>query len=139
MLDSILRGQPLGPNVTAAQSSVEVINYVARTTNAVGFIGVGWIGNTDDTAQLSYLKKVKLARLESTDSIGGYVWPVQYLIYTKTYPLIRDLVYVLKDRDSRLARNFSNFLQAQRGQLIFRRAYLFPAIIPSYARDARLE
>ncbi|HVF81941.1 MAG TPA: substrate-binding domain-containing protein [Flavisolibacter sp.] len=139
MLDSVLRGQSLGANVTAAQNSVDVINYVARTKAAVGFIGIGWVGNTDDTAQLSYLKKVKLARLESTDSSGGYVWPVQYLIYTKTYPLIRDLVYVLKERESRLARNFANFLQAQRGQLIFRRAYLFPAIIPSYARDARLE
>lgn len=139
MLDSVLHGQSLGANVTAAQSSVEVINYVGRTKNAVGFIGTGWIGNADDTAQLSYLKKVKLARLESTDSSGGYVWPLQYLIYTKTYPLIRDLVYVLKERESKLARNFSNFLQAQRGQLVFRRAYLFPSIIPSYIRDAKLE
>lgn len=139
MLDSVLRGQPLGANVTAAQSSVEVINYVARTKNAVGFIGAGWIGNADDTTQLSYLKKVKLARLESTDSVGGFVLPVQYLIYTRTYPLIRDLVYVLKERDSKLARNFSSFMMAQRGQLIFRRSYLFPAIIPAYIRDAKLE
>ncbi len=139
MLDSILRGQPLGANVTAAQSSVEVINYVARTRDAVGFIGAEWVGNTDDTAQLSFLKKIRLARLESTDSVGGYVLPLQYLIYTKTYPFIRDLVYVLKERESRLARNFSNFLVGQRGQLIFRRAYLFPAIIPFYVRDAKLE
>lgn len=139
MLDSVLRSNTLGRNVTAAPSSVDVINYVARTKNAVGFIGAAWIGNADDTAQLSYLKNVKLARLESTDSVGGFVLPLQVLIYTKTYPLIRNLVCVLKERDSKLARNFSNFMKAQRGQLIFRRSYLFPAFIPSYIRDAKLE
>ena len=136
MLDSVLRGEPLGKNVTAAPTSREVIDYIARTPNAVGFIGIGWIGNADDTTQLNLLKKVKLARVESTDSTGGYVLPVQYLIYTRTYPMIRRLVYVLKEKDTGIAGGFANFLRNDRGQLIFRRAYLFPAIRPFYMRDA---
>lgn len=139
MIDSVLHGEALGSNVTAAPNSVEVINYVARTANAVGFIGVGWIGNTDDTVQLSYLDIVKLARLESADSTGGYVLPIQILIYSHTYPLIRDLVYSIKETHIGLAHNFVNFLQADRGQLIFRRSYLFPALRPFYRREARLE
>lgn len=136
MLDSVLRGEPLGKNVTAAPTSREVIDYIARTPNAVGFIGIGWIGNADDTTQLNLLKRVRLARVESTDSAGGYVLPVQYLIYTRTYPLIRSLVYVLKEKETGIAGGFANFLRNDRGQLIFRRAYLFPAIRPFYMRDA---
>ena len=79
MLDSVLRGEPLGKNVVAAASSEEVISYVAKAKNAVGFLGISWIGNGDDSAQLSHLKKVRLARLESTDSVNGFVLPVQYL------------------------------------------------------------
>lgn len=139
MLDSVLKSGTLGSNVTAAQNSVEVIDYVARTPSAVGFIGAEWIGNTDDTAQLSFLKKIKVARLESTDSAGGFVLPVQYLIYTKTYPFIRDLVYVLKERETGVGRGFANFMQDDKGQLIFRRSYLFPALRPFYTRDAKLE
>jgi phosphate transport system substrate-binding protein len=139
MLDSVLKGQMLGPNVTAAQSSAEVIDYVARTPSAVGFIGAEWIGNSDDTAQLSFLKKVKVARVESTDSAGGFVLPVQYLIYTKTYPFIRDLVYVLKEREKGIGRGFANFMRDDKGQLIFRRSYLFPALRAFYTRDAKLE
>jgi phosphate transport system substrate-binding protein len=139
MLDSVLRNQPLGKNVVAAESSNGVLDYVARTKNAVGFLGISWIGNSDDTAQLTYLKKVKLARLESTDSIGGYVLPVQYLIYTRTYPLIRNLVYVLKEKHRGLAHGFADFMRSDRGQLIFRRSYLFPAVRPFYSRDAELE
>ena len=137
MLDSVLRGQSLGKNVTAAPSSREVIDYVSRTPNAVGFVGIEWVGNADDTAQLALLKKVRLARMESTDSAGGFVLPVQYLIYTRTYPLIRSLVYVLKEKQQGLAGSFANFLRNDRGQLIFRRAYIFPALRPFYMRDAQ--
>ncbi len=136
MLDSVLRGESLGKNVSAAPTSREVIDYVARTPNAMGFIGIGWIGNADDTAQLNLLNKVRLARLESTDSTGGYVLPVQYLIYSRTYPMIRSLVYVLKEKETGIAGGFANFLRNDRGQLIFRRSYLFPAIRPFYMRDA---
>ena len=139
MLDSALGGQTLGKNVVAAESSRGVIDYVGRTPNAVGFLGISWIGNADDTAQLSDLKKVRLARLESTDSVGGFVLPVQYLIYSRTYPLIRDLVYVLKEKHTGLANGFAAFMRSERGQLLFKRSYLFPAVRPFYIRETELE
>lgn len=139
MLDSVLHGQPLGKNVVAAESSRGVIEYVSKTPNAVGFLGISWIGNADDTAQLSDLKKVRLARVESTDSVGGFVLPVQYLIYSKTYPLIRDLVYVLKEKHKGIAHGFAAFMQSERGQLLFKRSYLFPAVRPFYIRETELE
>ena len=139
MLDSVLRGQPLGKNVVAAQSSLGVIEYVARTKNAVGFLGISWVGNRDDTLQMSNLNKVRLARLESTDSLGGFVLPVQYLIYTRSYPLIRNLVYVLKEKHTGLAHGFASFMRSDRGQLLFRRSYLYPAVRPFYIRDTELQ
>lgn len=141
MIDSILKGQRLGKNVVAAESSVEVVNYVSRTPNAVGFVGYSWIGNIDDTSQVNYMKKVKTAYIESTDSAGAYVKPSQFFIYTKSYPMIRDLVYVVKERDSYgLAHGFAHFLTlGDKGQLIFRRAYLMPVKRPSYIRDAELK
>ena len=139
MLDSVLRNQSLGKNVVAATSSREVIDYVARTPNAVGFVGSSWVGNIDDTAQVNQLKKVRLARVESTDSVGGFVLPVQYLIYSRTYPMIRSLVYVIKEKEQGVAGSFANFLRNDRGQLIFRRSYLHPAIRPFYMRDAQTE
>lgn len=140
MLDSVLKGEKLGKNVVAAESSVGVIDYVSKTPNAVGFVGYSWIGNQDDTTQLSYMRKVKTAYIESTDSVGGYVKPSQFFIYTKSYPMVRDLVYVVKERnDYGLAHAFANFLtKGDKGQLIFRRAYLMPVNRPSYIRDAEL-
>ncbi|HEU0109665.1 MAG TPA: substrate-binding domain-containing protein [Flavisolibacter sp.] len=138
MLDSVLRGQNLGANVVAAQSSEGVIDYVSKTQNAVGFIGVSWVGNQADTTQQSFLRKIRIARVESTDSSGGFVLPVQYLIYTRTYPMVRELVYTLKERHLGLGQAFGNFLESERGQLIFKRAYLQPSITSFYVREAEL-
>lgn len=139
MLDSVLKGGNLGNNAVAAQNSQGVIDYVSKKTNAVGFVGVSWVGNRDDTAQLSFLKKVRIARMESTDSVNAFVQPVQYLIYTRSYPMIRSLVYVLKEHHSGLGHGFAQFLKDERGQLIFKRAYLMPAIRPFYVRRAELQ
>src|SRR5437660_1275491 len=84
VIDAVLKGKSLGPNVVAAQSSEGVIDYVSKTDNAVGFIGFSWIGNQDDPAQVAYTQKVRVAYLESTDSANAYVKPSQFLIYTKT-------------------------------------------------------
>jgi phosphate transport system substrate-binding protein len=138
MIDSVLKGGTLGKNVVAAQSSEAVIDYVSKTRNAVGFIGVSWVGNKEDTTQQSFLKKVRLARVESTDSANAFVQPVQYLIYTKSYPMIRDLVYVLREPYYGLGHGFADFLKSNRGQLVFRRAYLQPAVKPFYVRRAEL-
>jgi phosphate transport system substrate-binding protein len=138
MIDSVLKGENLGSNVVAAQNSTGVIEYVSKTPNAVGFIGVSWVGSQDDTTHQS-IGPVKIARLLSTDSANAYVLPVQYLIYTNSYPMIRDLVYVLKEHHNGLGKGFADFLKSERGQLIFRRAYLLPAIRPFYVRQAELE
>ena len=139
MMDSVLKGEAFGKNVQAAQSSVDVVNYVAKTPNAVGFVGYCWVGDEEDTAQAAYMRRVKMAYVESTDSAGYYVKPSQYFIYTKSYPMVRDLVYTLKERHMGLGHGFAHFLYTMQGQLIFRRAYLMPVILPNYVRDAELE
>jgi|KBSMisStaDraftv2_1062788.scaffolds.fasta_scaffold133799_2 phosphate transport system substrate-binding protein len=127
VIDSVLHGDTLTPRAMAAKSSEGVIDYVSKNADAIGFIGVSWIGNHDDTTQLSFLKKVKMAWLESTDKPGSFVLPWQANIYYHRYPMIRDLVYILKEKNTGLGKGFANFISGEQGQLIFKRAYLWPA------------
>ena len=55
-----------------------------------------------------------------------YIKPTQFGILTKRYPLVRGLYYIVKENFTGLGAGFTNFLQLERGQLIFRRAYLGP-------------
>ena len=126
IIDSVMKGKPLSNKVIAAQTSDSVINYVARNPGAIGFVGVSWIGNPDDKEQLSFLKKVKIARLKSNDNAEKYILPVQANLYDNRYPMTRDLVYILKERYRGLGWGFSYFLAEEIGQLIFKRSYLMP-------------
>jgi phosphate transport system substrate-binding protein len=139
VMDSVLKGQPLGKNITAARSSEGVINYVANNPQAVGFIGVSWIGDQDDANQLSFLKKVNIASLQCETCLGGtYVKPYQANIALLRYPMVRSLYYILKENYNGVGNNFVNFLQFERGQLIFRRAYLVPAKMSFEIRNMQI-
>jgi phosphate transport system substrate-binding protein len=126
IVDSIIKGDTLTPKTVAGKTSEEVIDYVSKNPDAIGFIGVNWIGNPEDSNQVSFLAKVKIAKLESADIRGAYILPVPATIYTLRYPLVRDLVYILKERHNGLGHGFASFLSGEQGQLIFKRAYLAP-------------
>lgn len=126
IIDSVMKGASLTPRAVAAHTSDSVIDYVASTPNAIGFIGVSWIGNPDDDQQLSFLKKVKIAHLKSNDKEGKYIFPVQANLYGRLYPMTRDLTYILKESYRGLGTGFAEFLRNEIGQLIFKRAYLMP-------------
>ena len=138
IVDSVLKNDSLTPNAMAARSSEGVIDYVANNPQTIGFIGVSWIGNKNDSMQLSFLKKVKLAHLESTNLPDKYVIPVQANISLRRYPMVRDLVYILKEKHVGLGKGFADFMTGDRGQLIFEKAYLIPAQKDFRIRPVRL-
>lgn len=138
IVDSVLHGGALSKEASAARSSQEVLDYVAKTPDAMGFIGVNWIGNPEDSTQLSFLEKVKVAQIESVDKPGAYIEPVQANIYAGRYPMVRDLYYILKERHNGLGHGFAHYLVGQRGQLVFWRAYLMPAQMNFNIREASL-
>jgi phosphate transport system substrate-binding protein len=126
IIDSVLHGDSLISKAMAARSSEAVIDYVSKNPDVVGFIGVSWIGNPEDTMQIGFLKKVRMVGIGSTATPGVYVMPSQANIYTKRYPMVRDLVYILKENYKGLGHGFADFMSGEIGQLIFRRAYLVP-------------
>ena len=126
VMDSILKGEKFDTSVVqAVKNSQQVIDYVAKTENAIGFVGITWVGNPEDSAQVQMLKNIKIAYVSCVvcDSTP-YVKPMQASILTRRYPLVRGLYYILKENYPGLGTGFVNFLNQERGQLIFRRAYL---------------
>jgi phosphate transport system substrate-binding protein len=138
VVDSLLRGAPLSPNIVAAKSSEAVIDYISNNTDAIGLIGVSWTGNKDDPQQTTFLQKVKIAELECVGCNGTYVKPYQANIAMGRYPMIRPLYYILKENYEGLGSGFKNFLIYERGQLIFKRAYLLPARMRFEVRDMQI-
>ena len=127
-MDSILNGKPFDTGVVkAVNNSREVLEYVASNKDAIGFVGISWIGNPEDSSQVNMLKKVKIAYVKCEHCADSpYVKPSQMSILTRRYPLVRGLYYILKENFTGLGAGFAAFMKYERGQLIFRRSYLGP-------------
>lgn len=135
VIDSLLRGKQLSSNVFASKGSQEVIDYVSANNDAIGLIGVSWVGNKNDPQVLSFLEKVTIAEIECRGCSGTYAKPYQANIATGRYPMVRPLYYILKENYKGLGSGFRNFLKYEKGQLIFRRAYLLPATMAFDVRE----
>ena len=138
VVDSLLRGAPLSKNIVAAKNSEAVIEHVSNNNDVIGLIGVSWIGNKDDPQQGSFLQKVKIAAIECNGCQGTYVKPYQANIALARYPMIRPLYFILKENYEGLGSGFKNFLIYEKGQLIFKRAYLLPSRMRFEVRDMQI-
>lgn len=139
-IDSILKGGKFDTTVVKAlKNTTEVLNYVASNVDAVGIIGNSWIGNPEDTAQLRMLEKVKIAYVKcETCPDSPYVKPSQFSIMSLRYPMVRGLYYIVKENFHGLGSGFMGFMKYEKGQLIFRRAYLWPGKIDFNIRTVKI-
>ncbi len=139
--DSLAKNAPLGKNVVAANGSKEVIDYIATHPGAIGFVGMNWIGDGYDPAQIELRKKVKLGLVECTQCIekGYFSKPSPATISKAQYPLTLPIYFILKENAAGLGTGFLNFLSLERGQLIFKRSFLVPAKMGFKKRNSLLE
>ncbi|HQE11585.1 MAG TPA: substrate-binding domain-containing protein [Flavipsychrobacter sp.] len=137
LMDSLLRGQALGSNVYAAKGNDSVISYIAQNPDAIGFVGVSYVSDFNDTEGLAFIKQVKVASVYN-DSMQQYFKPYQAYIAPNYYPLTRNLYYINRETYPGLGTGFANFLSKERGQLIFKQARLFPLRTNIIFRDAQI-
>ena len=105
----------------------------------MGFVGASWVADMNDAGDTSFNKNVIVAAVRCTSCLGQtYVKPYQANIALKRYPLVRSLYFLLKEDFSGIGNNFNNFLQYERGQLIFSKAYLWPARMNFQVEDVQM-
>jgi len=137
--DSLLGGQKLGSNVFSAKGSNAVIDYVTKNPKAIGFVGLGDVGDsTDPNNTGAFIKNVRVVGLYN-DTVKDYLKPYLAYIGLKQYPFIRKLFYVNRESYPGLGTGFANFLLSPRGQLIFAHAHLYPLNMEITIRDASIK
>lgn len=132
VLDSISHSPELSKNAYALDSTVDVVNYVATHRNAMGFIGVSLVSDSDDSTQMSFLKRVNIVALSKSDqpTADNSYKPYQAYIYNGEYPLIRDVWAINAEPRNGLATGFTAFLASDRGQRIILKSGIVPAVAP---------
>jgi phosphate transport system substrate-binding protein len=139
--DSVLRGASFGPNVVAVNGSEAVVEAIKSNENAIGFVGLSWVGNVDEPKQKKDLTKLRLALVECVKCTEKdmFAKPSQATITFGQYPLARPLYYIVKENAPGLGTGFVNFMSLERGQLIFRRSGLAPAKMSFLKRNSKIK
>lgn len=128
MRETLLEGASFQKNCFAVKSNPEVINYVSKNKNALGFISVNWISDTDDSLSQKFLKEIKVVALSQNGE--KYHKPYQAYIKTKEYPFARSVYMISRQTRAGLGMGFVSFVAGDKGQRIILKAGLIPAIAP---------
>ena len=133
LIDTVLAGKPLGPNVFSAKSADSVIAYVKKNPKAIGFVGLPYVIETDDSLR----SDIKIASLKN-EKTGDFLKPYSAYVALQTYPLTRTLYFISRETSPGLGTGFANFLSRERGQLLFHHFGMFPLQLNVVIRDANI-
>lgn len=132
-MDSVCGGKALSVgNVNALNNNQQVIDYVAKTPQAIGVIGVNWLGNRSDTTNLSFREEIRVMSVSAQDvaTPANSYKPYQAYLYYGNYPLARPIYALLNDLRNGLPWGFAAFLTSDKGQRIILKSGLVPATQP---------
>ena len=128
-VDSILGGKTIdNPNIFAAKDSKDVINYVARTPNAIGIIGSNWLNDKRDSTNTTWNKSItvmSVSKLDKATPMNSWK-PYQAWLLNGRYPFVRTIYALLNDPKRGLPWGFAHFIESPRGQLIIFKSGLLP-------------
>lgn len=128
-VDSILGGKTIyNPNIFAAKNSKDVIEYVARTPNAIGIVGSNWLNDKRDSTNTTWNKSItvmSVSKLDKATPMNSWK-PYQAWLLNGRYPFVRTIYALLNDPKRGLPWGFAHFIESPRGQLIIFKSGLLP-------------
>ncbi len=107
----------------------EVIQYVSKTPNAIGVIGLNWLTQPDSQVR-ELLDKVKVLGVKNPKD-GKYYKATQNNIATKDYPLTRDIYIIDLQGKNGLGLGFASYIAGYKGQRVVLKSGLVPFKTPT--------
>jgi phosphate transport system substrate-binding protein len=129
---------PIENHVTALKSNQEVIKFIKENPNSLGVIGVNWISDQHDFDTKYFLNGIRVASI-GKDKNSLAFQPYAGVLYTKEYPLTRDIWMINYAPRSSVNSSLINFMLREPGQLIVQQSSLVPANAPIRLIEMRTE
>jgi len=131
---NLMQGQKIPANCFALHGNRQVVEYVSKTPNAMGIIGLNCVGNEYDTAVINTFKKVKMAELSVKKEAKpeDYFGPYMGNLANGQYPLCRDVYIISKEPYTGLGSGLLSFIMSNKGQRVIYTEGLLPVKMPSH-------
>ncbi len=110
-------------NISAANGTSEVFDYIERNNNSIGVVGLNWISDSDDKKAMALRNRVNIL---SVDPGSGAVKPSLASLRDKSYPLPKTVYLLTTQHRWGVAKGFVRFACSQIGQLVVEKMELQP-------------
>jgi phosphate transport system substrate-binding protein len=130
---TICENRQLSPGLTALKCNPDVIDYVSKTPNAIGIIGLGWISNHNDSSVNGFHEKINVVALskEERATSKNSFQPYPAYLASGQYPFSRPIYVIMIEPRVSLNTGFTSFIVSDRGQRIILKSGILPATKPS--------
>ncbi|MDD3771646.1 MAG: substrate-binding domain-containing protein [Weeksellaceae bacterium] len=125
---------PKESSVFALNGAQEVIEFVQKSKNSIGVIGLNEVSETDNSEVKEILKKIKV--LSILDENGIEQEASISNILAMNYPFAKGVYFIVREPGFGIGSGFSRFSGSQQGQLIVKRAGLQPNYL--YDREVKV-
>ncbi len=123
-------------NIFAANGNKDVIKYIKKNKNAIGFIGGNWISDIDDSKSQNFINSIHVVGISDTKTPDNYYKPTTASLKARKYPFERKVILHTK-KGYGLTSAFIRFCCAYIGQLVVEKSGLLPYYI--YKREIIIE
>ncbi len=119
-------------NCFALKNTPEVLDYVTKHKDAIGFVGLSWISTGDSVTNkfLSTVTVAEIAPLDTAQAAGYHYKPYQANLALKNYPFMRRVYIISREARAGLGTGFSAFVAGDKGQRIVLKSGLVPGTMP---------
>jgi len=127
--NAVLAGRKFALSATPMKFSGDLVDYVAKTPNAVGIVGLSWLKSLEERLNVISLGGPSW-RPDSARPAGQYYSPAQAYVFQGYYP-VNTPVYIYSREVSRdLGLGFISYLTSAAGQKVVVKGGLVPVTMP---------
>ncbi len=125
----LMGGRGFALSAEPMRSSSAIVDYVAKTPNTLGIVGVAWLKGFDDRVKILDVGG-PLYRPDTTDAPGQYFSPAQAYVFQGYYPLSAPVTIYSRAYARDLGLGFISFVAGVAGQRIITQQGLVPVTMP---------
>lgn len=112
-------------NITTADGTLNVFDFVSKNKSAIGIVGNNWISDDDSKTAQNLKNSIKVLSIKNDENSTAYL-PTFNDIKDKKYPLDRMVYMHTTDIQWKVAKGFIRFSCSQIGQLIAEKMGILP-------------
>jgi phosphate transport system substrate-binding protein len=125
---------PKGKAILALDNANSVIEFIQKSPQSIGVIGMNEISEKENPAVKEMLSKIKILKVLDEKNVPQE--PSVSNILAMNYPFYKGVYFIVREPNFGLGSGFSRFAGSNQGQLIVKRAGLQPNFI--YDREVEI-